>query len=307
MLDAFGNPGWLLALVVPVALVFWAWARWGRSVVLPLDHGSGTRSSRFRLFVNAVQSLPALLVAIAVLFLAVPQQYGTPKDKRALTNIQFALDVSGSMEARFGSEGTRYDAAMNAINKFINYRKGDAFGLTVFGNNYLHWVPLTDDVSAFECALPFLRPELMPPGFNGTEIGKALRACAKVLREQEDGDRMIVLVSDGYSWDLDGGTDAAVAAELKRDGITVFTIHAAEGDPPDSLSVITGATGGAVFAASDPKALEIVFKRIDDMKKPQFEKAAADLNDNFGWLAIVGLLLLGTWLLGQLGLRYTPW
>ena len=307
MIHAFGNPGWLLALVFPAALLFWAWWRRGLGVVLPLDHGQGTRTSRLRLFVNTVQSLPALLLAVAILFLAVPQKYGAPKDKRALTNIQFALDVSGSMTAQFGSEGTRYDAAMKAINRFITFRKGDAFGLTVFGNNYLHWVPLTDDVSAFDCALPFLRPELMPDGFGGTEIGKALRACATVLREQEEGDRMIVLVSDGYSWDLGGGNDVAVAAELKKDNIAVFTIHAAEGDPPDPLYVITGATGGAVFAASDPKALEVVFKRIDEMRKPQFEKSAADLNDNFGWLAVAGLLLLGGWLLGQLGLRYTPW
>jgi Ca-activated chloride channel family protein len=256
-----------------------------------------------------VQSLPALLVAAAILFLAVPQKFGIPKERRALTNVQFALDVSGSMTAPFGSEGTRYDAAMGAINKFIKFpdRKGDAFGLTVFGNNFLHWVPLTNDVSAFECALPFLRPELMPDGFGGTEIGKALRACAKVLREREQGDRMIVLVSDGYSWDLNGGNDVAVANELKRDEITVFTVHAADGDPPDPLQVICGTTGGAVFAANDPDALDAVFKRIDEMKRAPLEKTAADLNDNFGWLAIVGLILLGCWLLGQLGLRYTPW
>ena len=31
---------------------------------------------------------------------------------------------------------------MKAIDDFLDFRKGDAFGLTFFGNNVLHWVPL---------------------------------------------------------------------------------------------------------------------------------------------------------------------
>ena len=45
-------------------------------------------------------------------------------------------------------DGTRYDASMKAIDEFLKIRQGDAFGLTFFGNNVLHWVPLTSDPSA---------------------------------------------------------------------------------------------------------------------------------------------------------------
>ena len=41
-----------------------------------------------------------------------------------------------------------------------------------------------------------------PAGFGGTAIGKALRACKKVLADREEGDQMIVLVTDGISYDL---------------------------------------------------------------------------------------------------------
>ena len=68
---------------------------------------------------------------------------------------------------------------MAAINDFLDYREGDAFGLTFFGNSVLHWVPLTSDVSAFRCAPPFMRPDQIPSWFGGTEIGKALLACRK--------------------------------------------------------------------------------------------------------------------------------
>src|SRR6185503_14700649 len=99
--------------------------------------------------------------------------------ERQMTNIQFCLDVSSSMTSPFGS-GSRYDAAMDAISEFINQRKGDAFGLTIFGNEVLHWVPITKDVSAIKLATPFLRPEKMPYYFGGTQIGKALEECQKL-------------------------------------------------------------------------------------------------------------------------------
>ena len=105
-----------------------------------------------------MESLPALILLVAILILAGPQKTGEPRTKRVMSNIEFCVDVSGSMTAQFG-EGTRYDASMAAINGFLDYRKGDAFGLTFFGVEVLHWVPLTTDVSAFRCAPPFMNPK----------------------------------------------------------------------------------------------------------------------------------------------------
>ena len=76
--------------------------------------------------------LPILLLAIAILLLAGPRRFEQPRSEREMTNILFCLDVSGSMTAPFGA-GSRYDAAMTSLNDFISFRKGDAFGLTVFG------------------------------------------------------------------------------------------------------------------------------------------------------------------------------
>jgi Ca-activated chloride channel family protein len=96
-----------------------------------------------------------------------------PKERRALTNIEFCVDVSGSMTAPFG-EGSRYDGSLKALEQFLDARKGDAYGLTFFGNSVLHWVPLTSDGSAIRCSPPFMRPERQPYCFGATEIGKAL-------------------------------------------------------------------------------------------------------------------------------------
>ena len=172
-LELFRHPMTLLWLVLPAALLLWAWRRRGRAVTLPFDHGVAGSGAWTAFFIRLAESLPALVLATVVLMLAGPQSWGTPRSKRVLTNIQFCVDVSGSMQARFG-DGDRYDASMAAINDFLDFREGDAFGLTFFGNSVLHWVPLTTDVSAFRCAPPFMKPGQIPSWFNGTEIGKAL-------------------------------------------------------------------------------------------------------------------------------------
>jgi len=140
----------LLLLLIPPLLLVWVWRRRGRSVVLPFDHGQQKSGRWLKAILDTAQSLPALLLAVAIVLLAGPQQFSEPKTKRALTNIEFCVDISGSMTARFG-EGTRYDASMKAIDEFLDFREGDAFGLTFFGNSVLHWVPLTTDTSAIRC------------------------------------------------------------------------------------------------------------------------------------------------------------
>ena len=134
----------------------------GRETALPFDHGSQREGKWLARLVNIGESLPALLLAVVVIILAGPQHLGLPEQRRALTNIEFCVDVSGSMTASFG-EGTRYDASLKAIDEFISYREGDAFGLTFFSDNVIKWVPLTNDSTAFACALPFMDPRESQP------------------------------------------------------------------------------------------------------------------------------------------------
>lgn len=305
-LAAFRHPSMLALLVVPAALLLWTWKRAGRAVVLPLDDSKIQHSRMAHFFLRCAESLPALALAVVIVILAGPQRWDVPRSKRALTNIEFCVDVSGSMNAQFGS-GDRYTGAMDAINKFVDARKGDAFGLTFFGNNVLHWVPLTTDPSAVKCAPPFMHPRQLPYWFGGTEIGKALRACRKVLVEREEGDRMIVLVTDGYSSDLSGGADEEIARELIRDGITCYAINIGDSQAPDEIVRITSMTGGEAFNPDDPRGLEHVFASIDKMQRTRLEKTTAEASDDFLPWTLAGLALLLLLLLAYLGLRYTPW
>jgi Ca-activated chloride channel family protein len=303
---SFLYPQVLWLLVIPAALLGWVWRRRGREVVLPFDHGRPGRGRAWQLLLDAAESVPALLLAIALLLLAGPQRYDEPEARRKLTNIELCLDISGSMTMPWG-DGSRYDAAMKSVEEFTTYRKGDAVGLTFFGNSVLHWCPLTSDLSAIRCSTPFMRPENVPPWFNGTEIGRALRACKSVLVQRQEGERMIVLVTDGESFDLFGGNAETIARELKDAGITVFAIIIGMDRIQDEIVTITQTTGGDAFIAGDPEALKVLFRRIDQMKQAPIEKKLADTLDYFQPFCVAGLVLLGLAALAAFGLRYTPW
>lgn len=303
----FAHPWLLVLLVIPVGLAVFLWKRAGRRVPLPFDHQPLRRARMLGFLLKSADLLPVALLMLAIAILAGPRRFEQPRNEREMSNILFCLDVSGSMMANFGS-ATRYDAAMEAVNDFITFRKGDAFGLTVFGSSVLNWVPLTNDASAFQCAPPFLRPQVLPPWLvNGTNIGMALRSAEKTLLAGETGDRMIVLFTDGMSADLMNGQDVAIAQSLKANNIKVYGVHVAEGGAPDEVGVIASLTGGEIFSAGDPGALKAVFARIDEMEKAPLKRVTPDPVDFFQPFALAALGLGALYLLTLFGLRYTPW
>ena len=305
----FAHPLRLLWLIVPILVLGFVWTRARRETAVPFDHGVQGPGNWLARLVNIGESMPALLLAVVVIILAGPQHLGVPEQRRTLTNIEFCVDVSGSMTAPFG-EGTRYDASLEAIDEFISYRSGDAFGLTFFSDNVIKWVPLTSDSTAFSCALPFMDPKNpnRPPGIGGgTMIGKALDYCRRELMRHETGDRMIILVSDGVSFDLAAGNDLRIAKRCEREGIVVYGIHISQSDVPEPIVNITSLTHGEVFNPGDPLALDRVFRRIDAMQKTELEQGTAQVIDFFHPFCVAGLGLLGTALCCSFGLRYTPW
>ena len=186
-----------------------------------------------------------------IVLLAGPQQLSAPDQAGA--HQHRVLRRYLEQHDRPLGDGTRYDASMKAIDHFLDIRKGDAFGLTFFGNNVLHWVPLTGDPSAIRCAPPFMKPENVPPWMGGTMIGKALLACKEILTSREEGDRMIILVSDGESFDLSGGNDESVAQTLKEQHRGLCHSHLGTEIPRRRSSTSRGMTGGEVFPVDDPR------------------------------------------------------
>lgn len=320
----FLHPQWLALLALPVILAFWEWVRRGQPIVLPFDHGRQRRGLVLRFLVLCANCLPAGLLALAIIFLAHPIIFNPPEVERKLTNIQIVLDTSGSMAENHGSQANgrhrRFDSAMDAIEKFINARKGDAYGLTIFSRQFIHWVPLTLDTQSILLSRPFIQPDnpkLDPPsmGRHGlpdalwgiTLIGKALYGAADLLAERPTGDRMIILITDGESSDIKSPKDLAVIAALRAQNITVFGILMSEDQIEPALVGIVRGTGGEVFNAATPEALHAVFKRIDEMKKVVVLEKKPQVADYYDPFFLPAIALLALSVLTLFGLRFTPW
>jgi Ca-activated chloride channel family protein len=227
-----------------------------------------------------------------------------------LTNIELVLDVSGSMSSPIGyakAGASRYTAAMDAINVFTSRRKGDALGLTIFGGEVVRWVPLTKDLSAIRNATPFLDPATMPGPLNSTRVGHALDFTREVLAKQQDGDRLIILITDGFSSDLEGPNAAAVASALRAERIVVHAINVGDGPAPDQLFDVVLPTGGRVFDARDQRSLATIFEHIDQMHPVRIKPKEREPVDFFTPIAVAAAGLLGVHGLCLLGFRYTPW
>lgn len=303
---SFHHPWLLLLLVLPILHGFWLWVRRGQPLVTPFDHAGPADGRWLRRLTVCCETLVSLLMAVVVLLLAGPRKPAPPVDERVLNNIVFVLDVSGSMGMNVAPGVTRYDAAMQNIRAFCRHRKGDAFGLTIFGAEFLHWLPPTKELTAIEYSAPFLRPGTLPYWFGGTMIAKALEGTIPRLLSSVEGDRAIILVTDGQSSDFQNGRDREVSLKLAEAKIRVYTILIGN-EQSTGVHLIAAQTGGRVFQAADPQALSYVFGEIDRMEKARFRPAVADWVDRTQPFAIAALGLLGLVALGQFGLRFTPW
>ncbi len=298
----FTHPWVLLFLAVPVVLVWTILAR-PAGMTAPAD-GLPTRRERrgLRALLGFFELVPLALLAVAIVMLAGPQTLQQPKRERSLTNITICLDVSGSMSGR------NYQLATKAVEDFTRAREGDAFGLTLFGIQQIRWLPLTKDLQAVRNALPFANPDFQPSHMAGTAIGAALQFCGRnMVAEAKSGDRLIILVSDGMSADLEGDKPTEIGEELKQEGITVFHIHIDESEVPGDVLELVELTGGQSFAATDLESLKAIFTHIDRMKPATFSNPGTVPLDRFAPFAVVALVLCGLHAVGLLGARWTPW
>ena len=301
----FSNPEVLLFLAIPVVVVVFAWRHRGWGLVMPFDHRAHKQRRWLRFTLRIFEILPAVVLAAVIGILAGPQVLRKPLDKRVLTNIQFCFDVSGSMT----TEG-RYEMARTAVEKFIDAREGDAFGMTLFGTHTMRWLPLTRDLNAIRNSLDFADPRRQPRHIGGgTRIGNALEFCHdNMVVEAEPGDRMIVLVSDGSSSDLrDAASQAELSDMLERSNITLYHVHVGTSGVPMVVGDIAEQTGGEAFVATDRKGLDRIFDHIDRMQPAKFEPGGTVPMDFFLPFVIVAMSALGLHMLGLFGLRYTPW
>lgn len=268
---------WLLPRGRPTAVAALRLPFYGELVGLGVEGGG--RPAWWRL----VLALPAWV--LLVLAAARPEWVGEPvKLPLAGRDLMLAVDISGSMEQRDyeleGSLVSRLAVIKAVAARFVEQRAQDRLGLILFGTRAYVQTPLTFDGATVAA---MLRDSVVGLAGRETAIGDAIALAVKRLRDQPEGNRVLILLTDGEN--TAGSLDPLAAAELAREaGVRVYTIGIGGGEvglrgafgmrllrqgggfDPTTLKRIAEITGGRFFSATGRDELEAVYQELDRLE-----------------------------------------
>lgn len=223
-------------------------------------------------------------------------------------DIVVALDVSGSMRAEDFSPKNRLFVARKTIEGFIAGRSGDRIGLVTFASAAQTLCPPTLDYDALRASLG--GATFADARDDGTAIGTGIATAVNRLRTSKAKSRLVILLTDGIN--NAGAIDPVTAADLARAvGVRIHAVGVGSNGPvevplpdgrririelpidEDGLRKIAGSTGGSYFRATDARALEEIFRKIDAMEKTRMEVTHyGHYEELFAWFLAPTLLVL---------------
>ncbi|HEX5126980.1 MAG TPA: VWA domain-containing protein [Rhodocyclaceae bacterium] len=234
--------------------------------------------------------------------------------------LMLAVDLSGSMQTEDfvinHKQVTRLEAIKSIAGDFIERRVGDRIGLILFGSQAYVQTPLTFDRKTVNT---LLQESAIGLAGEETAIGDAIGLATKRLRQNPQGNKVLILLTDGAS--NTGEIEPLKAAQLAaKEGLTIYTIGigADEMEAPTmfgmqrvnpssdldekTLTGIADATGGRYFRARDTEQLNEIYTELDKLQPVNQEKQTFRPRQTlFYWplslsvLLAASLLLLKVW------------
>ncbi len=307
---------YLIPAVPLLFLVRWLW-RFRFNQKLPVAVTQKELKSSVFTLVRFIPDLLLMLVMVLMLTSVARPQKTNEKVEQWTEgiDIMLAIDISQSMQIEDFTPN-RLQAAKVVAQRFIEGRLQDRIGIVVFSGDAFSLAPLTTDYELLKSYIKEISFEMIEN--RGTAIGSALAVVTNRMRESETESKVCILLSDGDN--TAGNIDPITAAELASAyGIKVYTIVVGkEGLVPygkdffgktqmventvdeTTMRKIAEIGGGQFFRATDNRALEQVFQRIDQYEKAEIKetrfKDTADYYYNYLSWAIVFFLL---WLLSK--------
>ncbi len=229
-------------------------------------------------------------------------------------DLLLAVDISPSMDERDmvvqGRTINRLQAVKRVLREFISKRQGDRLGLLLFGSQPYIQAPLSFDHPTINTLL-----DEAGIGMAGraTAIGDAMGLAIKRLRDRPEGQRVVILLTDGAN--TAGEVSPQTATDIARDaGVRIYTVgigaetliqRGRRVNPSRDLDEallkhIAEETGGRYFRARSLPELELIYDSINQLEpielEGQFYRPVTDL---YYWPAGLAAAI---WLMLQLGL-----
>lgn len=308
------RPWLLLLLPLPAILAWWRLRREADPTAARhpwlklLEGAAGGVRVRLSRLLPVVSALALVLLVVAA---AGPRvSHRTEEIEGEGLDIVLALDISGSMRALDFQPRDRLGAAKDVIRGFIDGRPHDRIGLVVFAAKAFTQCPLTLDHPVLKGFLDEIEVGLID---DGTAIGLGLATAVARLRHSDSPSKTIILLTDGVNNvpTLEPETAAELARSLDvrvytvaigREGLVPFPVD----DPIfgrrtrpremkidlDLLRRIADQTGGRMFQATDPEALQDIFRTIDELETARYRTRISTWHRDMMAVAAVPALLL---------------
>jgi Ca-activated chloride channel family protein len=312
----FANVISLLLFIPLVAYVVWFVLK-GRKmepsmkVSSTLPFTKETRSFRNRI-VHAPFVLRVITLSMVIIVLARPQSTDNWEESSIEgIDIMLATDVSTSMLA-MDLRPNRIEAAKEVAANFVNSRKNDNIGLTIFAGESFTQCPLTIDHAVVLNMLNSVKCDIAMNGVieDGTAIGMGIANAVSRLKESKAKSKVIILLTDGSN--NSGEISPEAAAEIAKEfGVRIYTIGVGTNNetapfpyggeiinvPVEideaTLMNIAKITNGRYFRATSKESLGEVYSEIDKLERTILHaKQFNAYNEEYHIFALIALLTM---------------
>lgn len=277
------------------------------------------RLSPNRSVFKSVLKLVVLSLAFACLSIAmVNPKIGTKLEtvKREGVDIVFAVDVSKSMLAE-DIAPNRLEKAKQLVTQIINNLASDRIGIIAYAGKAFPQLPITTDYASAKMFLQSMNTDMLSS--QGTAIDEAIQLARTYYNDEEQTNRVLIIISDGEDHN---NIAINVAEEASDEGIKIFTVGVGEtkGAPipikqngivlnykkdnqgetvitklneETLIEIADEANGEYIKGNNTSEVVEAIRDILNRMDKKEFEaKEIAEYEDQFQWFLAFGIFFL---------------
>lgn len=311
---------WVLAIIPVIILIFLVLQLWKKHAQKKFaDKKLLKKLSPNQSLFKSVLKLTLWCLAIASLTIAlVNPKVGTKLEtvKREGVDIVFALDVSKSMLAE-DIAPNRLEKSKQLVTQIINNLASDRVGIIAYAGKAFPQLPITTDYASAKMFLQNMNTDMLSS--QGTAINEAIELAKTYYDDDEQTNRVLIIISDGE----DHSEEAAkVAEEASEEGIQIFTIGVGDAkgaripikrngivlnykkdnngetvitrlNEETLKSIANEANGVYINGKNTSEVVENIRDILNKMDKKEFEaKQFADFKDQFQWFLALAFALL---------------
>ena len=313
---------WFWAFIImPVMLMVFLWTFFWKKRIQK-SFGSAVVLKRLSPDLSFFKSsLKFIILCLAVGFLVIGlinPKIGTKLEtiKREGVDIVFAIDVSKSMLAEDVAPN-RLEKSKQLVTQIINNLASDRVGIIAYAGKAFPQLPITTDYASAKMFLQSMNTDMLSS--QGTAINEAIQLSRNYFDDEEQTNRVLIILSDGEDHN---DLSVEVAEAASEEGIKIYTVGVGseKGGPiplkrngvvmsykkdqnnetvitklnEETLRLIANeAKGGYINGSQTADVVEQIRAVLSAMDKKEFEaKEFAEYKDQFQWFLGIGLFFL---------------